>query len=51
MEKRMIPLESRFVQYLYYNYPIIKRWSLETASRAIEDLQSGIEALSLTGIP
>jgi len=39
----IIPLESRFVQYLYYNYPVSKRWSAETASRAIRDLERGFE--------
>ncbi len=43
----MIPLESRFVQYLYYNYPIKERWSLETTIRALDDLESGFEPLSL----
>ena len=43
----LIPLESRFVQYLYYNYPVKKRWTLKTAIRALDDLESGFEPLSL----
>jgi hypothetical protein len=39
----MIPLESRFVQFLYYNYPSKKRWLPGTAQRAILDLEHGFE--------
>jgi len=39
----MIPLETRFVQFLYYNYPVKRRWDAETASRAIRDLERGFE--------
>ena len=43
----MIPLESRFVQYLYYKYPSKRRWTPETAMQALDDLESGFEPLNL----
>ena len=43
----MIPLESRFVQFLYYKYPSNKKWTAETARRAISDLGQGFEPLHL----
>jgi hypothetical protein len=39
----IIPLESRFVQFLFYNYPVRKKWSRDTVSRAIQDLERGFE--------
>jgi hypothetical protein len=39
----MIPLESRFVQFLYYKYPLNRKWTPDTASRAIQDLACGFE--------
>jgi len=42
----MIPLESRFVQFLYYKYPIKRRWTTETATRAIGELECGFEPLN-----
>jgi len=44
----MIPLESRFVQYLYYRYPSGKKWTAETAVRAIADLDQGFEPLQIS---
>ncbi len=38
-----IPLESRFVQFLYYKYPVNRKWTQETAIRAIRDLEHGFE--------
>ena len=43
----MIPLESRFVQFLYYNFPVRRSWTREQAVRAIEALESGFEPLNL----
>jgi hypothetical protein len=43
----MIPLESRFVQFLYYNYPADKKWSVETALRAVDELEQGFEPLHI----
>ena len=43
----MIPLESRFVQFLYYNFAVQRPWSREQAVRAIEALESGFEPLNL----
>jgi len=39
----MIPLESRFVQFLYYKYPPSIKWTPDTVSRAIHDLEHGFE--------
>ncbi len=38
-----IPLESRFVQYLYYKYPVSRQWAPDTVSRALQDLERGFE--------
>lgn len=43
----MIPLESRFVQFLYYSFPVNKPWTLEEAFQAVEALESGFEPLNL----
>lgn len=43
-----IPLESRFVQYLYYKYPVSRKWNPGTASRAIQDLERGFEPPDLS---
>lgn len=43
----MIPLESRFVQFLYYKYPANKKWTKESASRAIDDLEQGFEPFQI----
>ena len=39
----MIPLESRFVQFLYYRYASVKEWTEETAGRAIRDLEHAFD--------
>lgn len=39
----MIPLESRFVQFLYYKYASITEWTVETAEQAIHDLGHAFE--------
>lgn len=39
----MIPLESRFVQFLYYFYPSKGSWTIETAQQAIRDIARGFE--------
>lgn len=43
----MIPPESRFVQFLYYKFASNKKWTAETAKRAISDLEQGFEPLRL----
>jgi len=43
----MIPLESRFVQYLYYHHPTDSHWTPEMAKSAIEALETGFEPLKL----
>ncbi len=43
----IIPLESRFVQFLYYKYPLQKKWTSETAMRTIQDLEHSFEPPSL----
>jgi ABC-type uncharacterized transport system ATPase subunit len=43
----MIPLESRFVQFLYYNFPAKGPWSANTAQQALDVLESGFEPLEL----
>ncbi|MBN2214134.1 MAG: sulfotransferase [Bacteroidales bacterium] len=42
-----IPPESRFVQYLYYRYHQIKKWTPELALRAISDINKSFEPLLL----
>ncbi len=39
----MIPLESRFVQFLYYKYPLEKKWTPETAKQIIQELGHSFE--------
>jgi hypothetical protein len=43
----MIPMESRFVQFLYYHYPADSHWTPEMAKSAIEALETGFEPLKL----
>ncbi len=42
-----IPAESRFVQYLFYKYLHIKKWTPELAMKAISDAGKGFEPLVL----
>jgi hypothetical protein len=42
-----IPLESRFVQYLFYRYHRIKKWTPELALKAISDIDKSFEPLDL----
>lgn len=39
----MIPMESRFVQFLYYQYGHVKKWTVEIAEQAIHDLEHSFE--------
>ena len=39
----MIPMESRFVQFLYYQYGHVKKWTVEIAEQAIHDLEHAFE--------
>ena len=39
----MIPLESRFVQFLYYKYPFWKKWTADTAMQSIHNLTHSFE--------
>jgi hypothetical protein len=43
----MIPLESRFIQFLYYNFPAKGPWTSKTALQALDALESGFEPLNL----
>ena len=47
----MIPLESRFVQFLYYNFPLKGPWTTETALRALDALDAWYESPDLHGQP
>ena len=47
----MIPLESRFVQFLYYNFPRKGPWTMETALRALDALDAWYESPDLHGQP
>ena len=42
-----IPLESRFIQFLYYHFPVKKPWTSKTALQALDALESGFEPLKL----
>lgn len=39
----MIPLESRFVQFLYYKFPLRNNWTTDTALQSIQNLAHSFE--------
>jgi hypothetical protein len=41
-----IPLESRFVQFLYYKYYNRKKWSADEVSAIIDELENGFETIT-----
>ncbi len=43
----MIPLESRFVQFLFYKYSTHKKWTKDAAMQVIPDLKNSFEPLTI----
>lgn len=42
-----IPLESRFVQYLYYQYHTVENWTIDLVIEAVDKLSRGFEPLTI----
>ena len=42
-----IPLESRFVQYLYYRYNSVTNWNIELVEQLLEEIAKGFEPLDI----